>query len=233
MALGNAVADRTTLRTSQAAADPRQKYQQWLVEQQYKVLEAQGLAAQSAPLAKLAPEGNERAFSGSAAAPAAIAADNPLSQLLQTAQALQSPSGLGVSNPPTGLPSMLSSLSALAPTAGPRASEGSIPSTAESQTTNRSFLEQQSQTSNNAYLAATVQPSVADRELFAGSVIPAVLVTGIESDLPGTITAQVRQTVYDSRHSDVVLIPQGTRLVGLYTSQIPMVSSACSSPGIA
>ena len=44
--------------------------------------------------------------------------------------------------------------------------------------------------------------------------------TGIQSDLPGSITAIVRQTVYDSRHPEVVLIPQGTRLVGLYTSQI-------------
>ena len=70
------------------------------------------------------------------------------------------------------------------------------------------------------YLAATRQAAQGDYELFAGSIIPAVMVTGIDSDLPGTITAQVRRTVYDSRDYSVVLIPQGTRLVGEYNSMV-------------
>jgi len=54
----------------------------------------------------------------------------------------------------------------------------------------------------------------------AGSVIPAALITGIRSDLPGQITAQVTQNVYDSPTGRVLLVPQGARLVGEYDSEI-------------
>lgn len=54
----------------------------------------------------------------------------------------------------------------------------------------------------------------------AGSVIPAALITGIRSDLPGTITAQVTQNVYDSVSGRYLLIPQGSRLIGEYDSQV-------------
>jgi len=52
--------------------------------------------------------------------------------------------------------------------------------------------------------------------LQAGSVIPAALITGIRSDLPGQITAQVTQHVYDSPTGALLLIPQGSRLIGEY-----------------
>jgi len=54
----------------------------------------------------------------------------------------------------------------------------------------------------------------------AGSVIPAALITGIRSDLPGTITAQVTQNVYDSVSGRHLLVPQGSRLIGEYDSQV-------------
>ena len=54
----------------------------------------------------------------------------------------------------------------------------------------------------------------------AGAVIPAALITGIRSDLPGQVTAQVTEAVYDSLTGRSLLIPQGARLVGLYDSQI-------------
>ena len=54
----------------------------------------------------------------------------------------------------------------------------------------------------------------------AGSVIPAALITGIRSDLPGEITAQVTENVYDSPTGKFLLIPQGARLIGQYDSQI-------------
>jgi type IV secretion system protein TrbI len=54
----------------------------------------------------------------------------------------------------------------------------------------------------------------------AGAVIPAALVTGIRSDLPGQVTAQVTENVYDSPTGKYLLIPQGSKLVGLYDSQI-------------
>lgn len=54
----------------------------------------------------------------------------------------------------------------------------------------------------------------------AGTVIPAALITGIRSDLPGQITAQVTQNVYDSPTGRTILIPQGARLVGEYDSEV-------------
>ena len=54
----------------------------------------------------------------------------------------------------------------------------------------------------------------------AGTVIPAALITGIRSDLPGEITAQVTEAVYDTPTGKYLLIPQGARLIGKYDSQV-------------
>jgi type IV secretory pathway VirB10-like protein len=54
----------------------------------------------------------------------------------------------------------------------------------------------------------------------AGNIIPASLISGIRSDLPGQITAQVTENVYDSPTGRFLLIPQGTRLIGIYDSQV-------------
>ncbi len=54
----------------------------------------------------------------------------------------------------------------------------------------------------------------------AGAVIPAALITGIRSDLPGEITAQVTENVFDSPTGKYLLVPQGARLIGQYDSQI-------------
>jgi len=61
---------------------------------------------------------------------------------------------------------------------------------------------------------------VAGLLLQAGSVIPAALITGIRSDLPGQIIAQVTRNVYDSLDGTELLIPQGSRLIGTYHSDI-------------
>lgn len=65
-------------------------------------------------------------------------------------------------------------------------------------------------------LAAPASPYVVQ----AGAVIPAALITGIRSDLPGQVVGQVTQNVYDSPTGRFLLIPQGARLVGLYESRI-------------
>jgi type IV secretion system protein TrbI len=54
----------------------------------------------------------------------------------------------------------------------------------------------------------------------AGSVISAALITGLRSDLPGQITAQVVENTFDSPSGRFLLIPQGARLVGIYDSQV-------------
>ena len=56
--------------------------------------------------------------------------------------------------------------------------------------------------------------------LQAGAVIPAALLTGLRSDLPGPVTAQVTEDVYDSSTGKILLIPQGARLIGQYDAQI-------------
>ena len=56
--------------------------------------------------------------------------------------------------------------------------------------------------------------------LQAGAVISAALITGIRSDLPGQITAQVTENVYDSPTGRILLVPQGTRVIGQYDSGV-------------
>ena len=65
-----------------------------------------------------------------------------------------------------------------------------------------------------------VQPAASKYILQAGAVIPAALITGLRSDLPGQITAQVTEDVYDRPTGKILLIPQGARLVGQYDAQI-------------
>ena len=59
----------------------------------------------------------------------------------------------------------------------------------------------------------------------AGGAVPASLITGIRSDLPGQITAQVTENVYDSPTGRSLLIPQGGRLIGIYDSQVAFAQS--------
>jgi len=65
-------------------------------------------------------------------------------------------------------------------------------------------------------LAAAASPYL----LSAGSVISASLITGLRSDLPGLVTAQVTSHVYDSPTGRILLIPQGSRLAGSYDSVV-------------
>jgi type IV secretory pathway VirB10-like protein len=62
----------------------------------------------------------------------------------------------------------------------------------------------------------TLHPPASAYTVMAGSVIPAVMVSGINSDLPGPILAQVSESVFDSATGRSLLIPQGSRLIGAY-----------------
>lgn len=57
-------------------------------------------------------------------------------------------------------------------------------------------------------------------QIMAGGIIAAALVTGLNSDLPGTVTAQVTENVYDTVTGQILLIPQGSRLIGTYDSRV-------------
>lgn len=72
----------------------------------------------------------------------------------------------------------------------------------------------ESSTSNNTpdYSSYTT----ADRVLLTGTLVPVTLITGIDSSLNGSVTAQVRENVYDSITGSSILIPAGSRLIGEY-----------------
>ena len=86
------------------------------------------------------------------------------------------------------------------------------------QAAKRAFMAQASnqRTISVERLVAPASPNIVQ----AGSIIPAALITGVRSDLPGQITAQVTANVYDSPTGRILLIPQGARLIGEYDSEI-------------
>lgn len=87
-----------------------------------------------------------------------------------------------------------------------------------SQSEKKAFL--QTAKSNDDYLENTLQDPISPYEIQAGTIIPGLLITGVNSDLPGQLTGQVRSNVYDSIKGQYLLIPQGAKLVGLYDSQV-------------
>jgi type IV secretory pathway VirB10-like protein len=70
------------------------------------------------------------------------------------------------------------------------------------------------------YSPQRVQTPRSPYQLMAGSVIAAALITGLNSDLPGQVVAQVTDDVYDTVSGRFLLVPQGTRLIGKYDSHI-------------
>jgi len=73
---------------------------------------------------------------------------------------------------------------------------------------------------SDIYNPQGVEDPASPFQVMAGTLIPASLVTGINSDLPGTIVAQVTQPVYDTVTGQYLLIPQGSRLIGRYQSEV-------------
>jgi len=57
-------------------------------------------------------------------------------------------------------------------------------------------------------------------QVMTGTIIPAALISGLNSDLPGTIIAQITEPVYDTATGEHILIPQGSRLIGRYDSRV-------------
>ena len=68
--------------------------------------------------------------------------------------------------------------------------------------------------------AHALQEPFSPYEILAGTVIPASLITGLNSDLPGRVLAQVTEHVYDTVTGRILLVPQGTRILGSYDSMI-------------
>jgi type IV secretion system protein VirB10 len=70
------------------------------------------------------------------------------------------------------------------------------------------------------YLEVALQHPRSPYEIKAGTVLPAVLITAINSDLPGPVVAQVREHVYDTVSGNTLLVPQGSRLIAQYDSMV-------------
>jgi type IV secretion system protein VirB10 len=192
--LGKGPSDRGLGNRNRKELTETEKYRKWKQERYFKSLEDADMAAQKAQEAKpVASNDNMRGNEGSAAGVPAAG---------------QQPGFLSVSDGLNKLQDM-----AIAK-AGAQETGANSP-----QGENKAFMKDQSK-EQTGYLADTVHAAAGQHEIFAGSVIPAIMLTGIDSDLPGTISAQVRQTVYDSLNPDIVLIPQGAHLVGQYSSGV-------------
>ena len=102
------------------------------------------------------------------------------------------------------------------PVAGPAAGTSAAPGAVPGQQRKIDFARSQAGDSNPHPLLGAPSPWT----LSAGTVIPASLITGINSDLPGIVLAQVTEQVRDSATGTAVLIPQGARLIGSYDSMV-------------
>lgn len=74
--------------------------------------------------------------------------------------------------------------------------------------------------SNSPYLGSELIKPKSEYLVQAGTIIPAVMISGLNSDISGTVLAQVRENVYDSISGRHLLIPQGSKLVGQFSNQI-------------
>lgn len=88
------------------------------------------------------------------------------------------------------------------------------------QSAKRKFLDTAPSLDN--YLAQTRTAAMSQFEVKAGTVIPSVMISGLNSDLPGQVIGQVRENVYDSSTGRHLLIPRGARLIGTYDNGVTM-----------
>jgi type IV secretion system protein TrbI len=114
---------------------------------------------------------------------------------------------------PTATPTPGNSLSALGTPAAAASADAS-----GSQSQKERFLNQTSDRTTEA--SAELKAPHSPYELLAGTVIAAALLTGIDSDLPGEVMASVTESVYDTVTGHYLLIPQGSRLIGAYDSEV-------------
>ena len=118
--------------------------------------------------------------------------------------------------PPQAPPPATTAAVATQPQQPPQARGDSDPNLQEHK---NSFVDSQT-TKTSDTLLATVHHPVSPYEIQAGTIIPAVLITAINSDLPGPVIGQVRENVYDTVTGNYLLVPQGARLMATYDSMV-------------
>lgn len=169
------------------------------------------LLAQQQVDALSAPTGTGRISAGVSPTPTAPA--NEVAQLTAMLQALQ---GKGSSGSQTDVAGALARFTSH----GGTANEGESFREQNMQDDREAFLARSRGSDARTSLRGIRQPPGGPYEIKAGWDIPAVLEQELNSDLPGEVRALVRENVYDSATGEHLLIPQGSRLVGLYDSRI-------------
>lgn len=144
-------------------------------------------------------------------------------------QAARSSLGLPVPNPPQAdvqHPGNSSTESKLDPmgyaqstiNASKNPGQGATAIDPNNQDEKRDFLRSAPEESD--YLTKSLQEPRSPYEIKAGTYIPGALISGINSDMPGSVKGVVRQNVYDTATGNYILIPQGTQMIGSYDSKI-------------
>lgn len=175
------------------------------------------VAAQDAGKQILAPPMGSGAGS-EANSPQANEAVQTRQRAAQVREAARDSKLFASSEAPQGSPPVAGAMNDSGPTAPTTAAPPPSADDPNGQQAKRAFLTQASdkRTTSPDRVVDPASPNVVQ----AGSVIPAALLTGIRSDLPGQITAQVTQNVYDSPTGRTLLIPQGSKLIGEYDSSV-------------
>ena len=141
--------------------------------------------------------------------------------VLRSADSPPAPNAHGESDPLAAEEQQLVRLGDSVLRAAPRAGVGAIGALSPTprERSHRTFLEAVGD-ARGGTMSARLEPAGSPYTLRAGTFIPGLLVTGINSDLPGDLVGQVSRDVYDSRTQRLCLIPKGARLIGTYDNQV-------------
>lgn len=123
-----------------------------------------------------------------------------------------------------GLPAHGAAAYGIAPGAALGDAPGGASGSAQARDRYAEFLAASAEDQAPTYIASRLEEPMSPYQIMAGTLLPAMLVTGINSDLPGEILAQVTRNVYDSQQR-FLLIPRGTKIIGRYDDQIALGQS--------
>jgi type IV secretory pathway VirB10-like protein len=212
---------------SPSPPSPAEAHRLWLQKRKYERIQGYIMASDSAETSDISKSGAALAARSAAAGTLGLVAEgdgvagglNPKLAAANgravNARVSATAESMRAANLPTGAVGTSSSSPYLP--ANPLVGGSAQDPVVAAQARNKAFLKE---AADNGYLPELMKPNLGEFELTAGSVIPAVMLTGINSDLPGTIVAQTRQTIYATNDPTTVVIPQGSRLVGRYSADI-------------
>lgn len=207
---------------------PAEAHRLWLQKRKYERIQGHIMASDSAETSDISKGGAALAAKSAAGSLSGLGADGdgvPAGLSLKltaangraaNANASATAEAMRMANLPTG-PAGTNSNTGYGPATLTAGSPAGIDPAVAAQARNKAFMKE---AADNGYLPEMLKPRMGEFELTAGSVIPAVMLSGINSDLPGTIVAQTRQTIYATNDPDAVVIPQGARLIGRYSADV-------------